>query len=227
MAKALFIDWCPKDILDSTHTLSPWEELAYRRLLDLVVVTGDELPDDDKRLAWMTKTGRRWPAIKAALISYGKIAVLDGRIRVAEASDALQKTARKMAQKSQAGRASAESRKMLEKQETSTADVAHSVATAEQLPTNPRTHKEKKQKKEGARQGGRGSYVGDLRLAGDDDRSTWEMLVKGYSADRPWSWPVFRGPKPDEPGCYAPPDLLAKHGFRPTPQASGPEVCHG
>ncbi|GEM_PF-4996473 len=53
------------------------------------------------------------------------------------------------------------------------------------------------------------------------------MLVKGYSADKPWSWPVFRGPKPDEPGCYAPADVLAAHGFPPTPARSAREARHG
>lgn len=60
--------------------LSPLEELAYRRILDFIFVTGDQLRDDDRALAWMTKTGRGWPRIKARLLDLGKIEVADGRI---------------------------------------------------------------------------------------------------------------------------------------------------
>ena len=229
--KALFIDYCPKDMLDDCNALDAIEELAYRRLIDLVVTTGDDIPDDDKRLAWMTKTGRRWKLVKAALISAGKIEVSEGKIRVAKAADMVRKSVQRIEQKSAAGRASAERRKSLESNETtSTAvatDGATEGATGSQLPKNPRTHKEKKLKKEPAWQGGRGNYVGSLPIASDVDRSTWDMLVKGYSADKPWSWPVFRGPKPDEPGCYAPAEVLAAHGFQIIPARSIREARHG
>lgn len=225
MAKALFVDWCPKDVLDGTQTLSPWEELAYRRLLDLVVVTGDALPDDDRRLAWLTKTGRRWPTIKAALIAADKIASENGKIRVAEAEAALQKTARKMVQKSLAGRASAASRKSLTEKDTDATDVAPAAATAPQLPTNPLTHKEKREKERPRTPRHTASTAPVLLAGGSDERGTWDVLVKGYSPDKAWTWPVFRGPKPDEPGCWAPPDILARHGYPPV--RSGAEVRHG
>ncbi len=143
MTKPLFTTWCAKDILDETHTLDPWEELAYRRLLDLAIVTGDELPDDDKRLAWMTKTGRRWKLVKAALIAAGKIEVSEGKICVTEATVMLQKSARKMEQQSAAGRASSDKRKSLENNETTSTAVGLPVTTAG--PTNHLTtnHKPK------------------------------------------------------------------------------------
>ncbi len=71
----VWIRWFPKDALDGMAQLAPMEELAYRRILDLIITTGDALRDDDRALAWMTKTGRQWRAIKARLIEVGKIAV--------------------------------------------------------------------------------------------------------------------------------------------------------
>jgi hypothetical protein len=80
VTKPVWIKWCPKDALDGMNTLGPWEELAYRRILDLIYSTGDNLPDDDRKLGWMTKTGSRWPAIKNALIDAGKIKIVDRSI---------------------------------------------------------------------------------------------------------------------------------------------------
>jgi hypothetical protein len=70
------------------------EELAYRRIMDLIYVTEDKLMNDDKRLAWMTKTGRQWKRIKESLIAYGKIQIVDARICVARCSVTLQETVR-------------------------------------------------------------------------------------------------------------------------------------
>lgn len=142
MAKPIFIDWCPKDALDGTQMLDPWEELAYRRLLDLIYATDDGLPDDDRKLAWMTKTGSRWKRVKAALIEMGKIAVVEGRITNARCQKTLEKTRAKIAQKSDAGKASFTARKMLKKQETQATDVDPAVATMRarvtQEPKNPK-----------------------------------------------------------------------------------------
>ena len=97
--KPLFVQWCAKDALDGMQALTPMEELAYRRLIDLIYATEDNLPDDDKRLAWMTKVGRRWPGIKRALIAQNKIDVVDGRVTIRRCRDELFKAEKNIAQK--------------------------------------------------------------------------------------------------------------------------------
>jgi len=76
----LFVEYCAKDALDGTLNLDPFEELAYRRVIDMIYATNDQLIDDDKKLSWSTKTGSRWPKIKNSLIAAGKIEIIDGRI---------------------------------------------------------------------------------------------------------------------------------------------------
>lgn len=81
MTKPLFVpDWCPKDILDGTAQMEPMEELVYRRLLDWIYATDGNLKDDDRRLAELTKAGRRWKRIKKSLIEQGKVEVKWGLI---------------------------------------------------------------------------------------------------------------------------------------------------
>ena len=43
-----------------------------------------------------------------------------------------------------------------------------------------------------------------------DDRSRWEARLRSWRQARFWL-PLW-GPKPDQPGCFAPPDLLLKTG---------------
>lgn len=144
--KLLFVDWCPKDAIDGMQMLDPWEELAYRRILDFIYITGDRL-EDNKRLGWMTKTGNRWPRIRERLIELGKIYIDAGFIRNEKCQEIIQKTELKIVQKSVAGKASASKRKSLKTQDTrSTAvDAPLDLCSAKnptelQLPKNPRTH---------------------------------------------------------------------------------------
>lgn len=131
----LFVDYCAKDFLDGTQQLGPWEELAYRRIIDLIYASNDRLADDDKKLAWMTKTGTRWPKIKHALVEvYGKLEVIDGRLTNRRCREQLAKTAKKIEQKREAGRASAASRNPMENNETGSTAVATDVPTS--VPTN-------------------------------------------------------------------------------------------
>jgi uncharacterized protein YdaU (DUF1376 family) len=131
----LYVDYCAKDFLDGTQMLDPWEELAYRRICDMIYVTNDRLIDDDRKLAWATKTGRRWPAIKAALTGgeKPKLQVVDGRVTNARCQSALGRAAKKIAQKAIAGAASAASGKSLENLKQNRTDdrdsVRHAVAT--------------------------------------------------------------------------------------------------
>jgi uncharacterized protein YdaU (DUF1376 family) len=109
----LFIPYCAKDFLNGTELLDVWEEVAYRRIADKIYDTCDQLPDNDRSLAIFTKTGRRWPQVKASLIASGKIEVIDGRISNRRCRDILDQTALKISKKSDAGKASVEARKSL------------------------------------------------------------------------------------------------------------------
>ncbi|MEW5728288.1 MAG: DUF1376 domain-containing protein, partial [Pseudomonadota bacterium] len=129
--KPIWIKWCPKDALDGMMTLGPWEELAYRRILDLIYSTGDNLPDDDKKLGWMTKTGSRWPRIKEVLLAEGKIEVYEGRITNPRCAETLAESARFFEQKSEAGTASAQKRNALKNNNTASTGVATSAPTRE------------------------------------------------------------------------------------------------
>ena len=113
MAKAIFIDWCPKDALDGMVQLDVWEELAYRRVLDFIYVTGNNLKDDDRKLGWMTKTGKRWPRIKQALLADHKIYIQGGLVRNKKCDVKLAQLDQKIAQKRMAGKSSAAQRKSL------------------------------------------------------------------------------------------------------------------
>lgn len=115
MSKPIWVRWYPKDALDGMTMLSPLEELAYRRLLDQMFVTGDQVPDDDRALAWSTKLGRGWPRVKSRLIELGKIRVSDGFIRNRRASEVCIETASFMSQRSAAGHASVASRRAMSK----------------------------------------------------------------------------------------------------------------
>lgn len=71
------VSYTAKDFLEGVHLLDAWEELAYRRICDLIYYTRDQLPNDDRKLAVATKTGRRWKRVKAALLASEKIFVTD------------------------------------------------------------------------------------------------------------------------------------------------------
>lgn len=136
----LFIEYCAKDFLDGTQLLGPWEELAYRRICDMIYTTNDRLPDDDRMLAWATKTGRRWPAVKKALTTgeRPKLQVVDGRITNARCQSALGTAARKIAQKGGAGEASAATGKSLKNLKQNRTDVRGTVREEDR--TDDRTY---------------------------------------------------------------------------------------
>ena len=125
--KPLFIQYCAKDFLTGTTNLSVWEELAYRRVIDMIYETNDRLDDNDKKLGWSTKCGSRWPKIKAVLIEKGKIEIVDGRITNARCRKELEKVEKKIHQKAEAGKASAEARKSLKNNNTMSTAVATDV----------------------------------------------------------------------------------------------------
>jgi uncharacterized protein YdaU (DUF1376 family) len=77
--KPIKIDYSPSDFLGGTILLEPLEELAYRRLCDLIYVNGGFVPDDD-RLPTLLKVGKRWNRIKERLEILGKLSIESGKI---------------------------------------------------------------------------------------------------------------------------------------------------
>ena len=77
---AIRVDWFPRDALDGMRVLTPAEELAYRRIIDLLYIGGGELPDDDEVMAEQTRTFKDWRKVKAGLIQKGKVTISEGAI---------------------------------------------------------------------------------------------------------------------------------------------------
>ena len=132
----LFVEYCAKDFLDGVMLLDPWEELAYRRICDMIYASNNHLENDDHKLAWGTKTGKRWKSIKKSLLEKGKIQIVQNLIWNQKCSEMLAKSARNIEQKSAAGKASAAKRNNLTNNEThSTADTNDVEQAVEQAVT--------------------------------------------------------------------------------------------
>jgi hypothetical protein len=136
--KPIWVRWRAKDALDGMAMLSPLEEVAYRRILDMIFVSDDRLEDNDRSMAWATKAGRQWKAIKKRLLDLGKISVEDGFIRNTQATEACTESRSFIAQKVIAGQASAEARKALKDNESRATDVDTPATTdvGTGVPTN-------------------------------------------------------------------------------------------
>lgn len=126
----LWIKWWAKDALDDMSMLSPIEELAYRRILDLIVTHNDALPDDGKTVAWVTKAGRSWSRVKSRLLKLGKIYIEDGFVRNRRATGACIESRSFVAQKSAAGRASVVKRNQMKDKNTESTGVPASVGAS-------------------------------------------------------------------------------------------------
>lgn len=123
--KPISIDWEPKEAIDGMMQLDAMEELACRRIIDFIYITQDDLKDDDKQLAWMTKTGRSWKKIKHELVHVHKKLIItdDGRITNLKCQVTLQKVVHRIEQASEAGKESAASRRQLNLLNTGSTDV--------------------------------------------------------------------------------------------------------
>lgn len=114
MAKgAIRVDWFPTDALNGMKFLTVLEELAYRRIIDLLYICGGELPDDDAALAEQTRTFADWPAVRAGLLKKGKIAFADGALTNARCTEILTIVAEKSEKARVSGKASGRSRRKL------------------------------------------------------------------------------------------------------------------
>lgn len=127
----LFVDWCASDVLKETQMLEPYEDLAYRIIMDFILSTNDNLPDDDRRLARLTKTFRKWKEIKQTLIDFNLIEVKDGFIKHKKVTSKLQHARKLYEQRSGAGIASSNKRKALKNNKTTLTDVTTDEQTPE------------------------------------------------------------------------------------------------
>ena len=65
-------EYSPARLMRLTRHLDNVQGLAYRRLLDHIVIAGGWLPDDDAELADAARCpAREWPRVKAALLRRG------------------------------------------------------------------------------------------------------------------------------------------------------------
>lgn len=136
----IFVSWCAKDALDGTLQMDPLSELVYRRIIDMIYASGDQLRDDDDMLQYATKAGTKWRSIKKKLVEvYGKICLENGFVRVRKCTEMLGKTNEIIAKNSKAGKASAEKRKSMKENDTSSTPVEITLEknpTERQLSTN-------------------------------------------------------------------------------------------
>lgn len=137
----LFVGWCPKDALDGMQALDIYEELGYRRIIDFIYNTNDRLLDDDKRMVRLTKLGKRWPRVKAALINLGKIYIQDGYIRNKRCSQVLCKIDIKRAQQSEAGKKGMRKRYLLKNNNFNVTNAATNAQRTDNLTDEPINHK--------------------------------------------------------------------------------------
>ncbi len=79
--RAPWIRYYPEDIIGGCTLLDLVEEGAYRRVLDYIAITKNMLPDDDFKLARISKAGRKWPHIRDLLFQLGKLKSEGGYIR--------------------------------------------------------------------------------------------------------------------------------------------------
>lgn len=101
----------PETVLLEVEQMRPIEELAYRRIIDLILVSRNNLLNDDVELERMTKTAGAWAEIKQRLIKNHKVLYVDDTyLRSAATNDTWEAVERTTRQKSLAGRASAAKR---------------------------------------------------------------------------------------------------------------------
>jgi uncharacterized protein YdaU (DUF1376 family) len=197
-----YIRYSPGDMLDGVQFLSPWEELAYRRICDLIYKTGDHLEGDDRKLAKMTKTGNRWLRIKAVLIADEKLFVTgDGRISNVRCQQELQKTEEFFRQKTVSGRASMATGKSLKNLKRGPNDLRTGLRT--NFLTSQSTPPIVPPKGDDSK-----NELGRKAAPGLPPLPPWEQRCRAWVESGFWN--EFWGPPPSELGCHAPDALAAE-----------------
>jgi uncharacterized protein YdaU (DUF1376 family) len=218
--EALFVRYCAKDFLDGTQSLSVMEELAYRRICDLIYVTGNRLEDDDHRLGWMTKMGRSWPRIKLQLVLRSKIHIDQGFIRNERCTLEVGLAAQKREAGTRGGKATAASGKSLENLQQgpkrtwkhnpeATSEAGHEAnhLTTKPFKNPPLSPKGGKRYRENGSSGAPPYRPYPNGANAELPEPPWRQRIASFRKSGFWlaDW----GPKPGEPGCYAPASLLA------------------
>lgn len=196
----VWVQWYPSNSLSGCLPLTGVEELAYRRILDMIFVSDDHLRDDDRTMPNATKAGRQWRAVKARLIELGKITVEDGFIRNARATQTCDNTRRYRAAKAVAGTASHAPGKRLKTRETTPA-----AAPQQQVPVN---NQQQQEDSPSLRSGAAATATADQRVEVVRQDAKVEVVGIAGVTDAPPVPPLPPGP----PGA----DLL---GHVPRPSA--------
>jgi uncharacterized protein YdaU (DUF1376 family) len=104
MTKMNFVYYCADDMLNGTMTLSIEEELAYRRIVDLIYSTSNQL-EDNGRMSWMTKLEDKWQSVRDKLVTKNKIQIENGFIKVERCTEEIDKAKDNYSKKQKAARA--------------------------------------------------------------------------------------------------------------------------
>lgn len=127
-----YVSYCPQRLINKLFNLDVYEEIAYRRITDMILMSADTLMDDDKKLGYSTKLGKaKWLKVKASLMAQKLLYVEDGRITSLECQQQLERVEAQIMQKSIAGKASAESRGKKPKSLINNNTTQTAVGTAE------------------------------------------------------------------------------------------------
>lgn len=122
--KVFSVDYAPRKMVEACFFLSNDEELAYRRLCDMIYISGGPIEDDDKKVSNMVKLSTaKWRKAKSVLIEKNHIQIKDGKIFNEKCEEILQKIRRRIEQKKLAGKASSEKRKSLKRNKAASTDV--------------------------------------------------------------------------------------------------------
>ena len=83
----------PRDFLDATIGMPFEQKCAYSVILDLIFMRGGRLEDDARYIAGQLNCSvRMWKTIRDALVSRGKLMVLDGIISNSRADKIVEET---------------------------------------------------------------------------------------------------------------------------------------
>lgn len=176
--KVLFIEWCADDVLGGTANMEPLVELAYRRIIDLIYSTEDNLLDNDA-LQYATKTGAKWKQIREQLINvYQKIYIEDGYIRNGKCAEKLAKSRVNIEQKRTAQAAMIKKRNSLKEQETPLA-AASAAATAPDVANQEPNNQVVKEKKKNTKK---------EKEFSEKFREFWEIYPRHRRGNRDGAW---------------------------------------
>lgn len=187
MSKPIHIDWIAKNALDGTMQLGPWEELAYRRIIDMIYASDDNLLDNDESLKWSTKTGAKWPKIKQSLIALNKIQIVSGRITNAVCREKLSEARVRITSARNAGYASSDARKSQKNNKTAPTDVGGSVGTDWATEGQPITNYQLPSTSED-----KSSEDTPKKYSDDFEKLLWLVWPQSRRCEKPSAWKAWK-----------------------------------